>query len=268
MIDNNFTFDGLHCLADFGAIYVPSQTRPLIAPRSVVSYAIGGMSGTQAYGDASVAEAYSETGVFYPAGDLPSETEARAFWRRIAAWLTVGRRELIRDSEPERYVIAEVAQLQLGEYGWLDGGLQVTWLIQPYHWDRREQLHALTLTSAAPEASAALRVDTGRPAPVTATAAVLGDAPLTALEILVGGKRVRLSGMEIQPGEQLRITTAAPIGAVIIAADGSIRDAMPCMEELEALEIPSGGADGSASAAFGSAGGRAEISIAARGCWE
>lgn len=267
-IDNNFTFDGQHCLTDFGLIYVPSATRPAIAPRSVVSYTIDGMSGTQAYGDQHTAQAYQETGVLYSTGDLRSETEARALWRRVAAWLCAGRRQLIWDSEPDRYVIAEVTQLQDGKFTWVESGLQVTWLCQPYHWDRQLQATSVQLTGDAPAVTAALHVDTGLPAPMTITAAASGSANLTALEISMGGGRISLTGMAIAPGETLHVQMAYPIGATITAADGSTQSAMACMEQLDVLAVPAGGAEVTVTAAFDRDGGTATVVLAARGCWE
>lgn len=268
-IDNNFTFDDRHCLTDYGLIYVPAATRALIAPRSVVSYTIDGVSGTQAFGDDNTAQEYQETGVLYYVGDLPSDTEARALWRRIAAWLTAGRRQLTWDSEPDRYVVAEVQQLHQGKYGWLDGGLQVTWLIQPYTWDRQLQKQQITLTSASPSGLSVLHVDTGRPTPLTITAVVGGSANLTELEILLGSKIVRLAGMSCKPGETLQIRMDQPIiGAEITDSAGGVVSAMQYMEALDFLEVSAGGAAVHVSAAFSSSGGSAEVTIAARGCWE
>lgn len=269
IIDNNFSFDGRHCLSDMGLIYVPAPTRNLIAPRRVVSYAVGGVSGRVAYGDDSVADEYQTTGVLYAAGDLRSETEARALWRRVAAWLTVGRRQLIWDSEPDRYIIAEAVQLTMSEYGWLDGGLQVTWLCQPYSWERHLQIAAQAeLTTDYPAMVAQLHVETGRPAPVTVQVDVTGTAALTALEIVVGGKRVSLAGMELVGGVELEITMEHPIGATVTWLDGRQSSALPHMEQMEELQIPSDGAETSATATFAGDGGAAVVRIAARGCWE
>lgn len=268
MIDNNFSFAGRHCLTDMGLIYVPTATRPIIAPRSVVSYTIGGMSGTQAYGDESIAEAYQETGVLYSAGDLRSETEARELWRRVAAWLTIGRRQLIWDSEPDYYIMAEATQLHMSEYGWLDGGLQVTWLCQPYHWERHLQVLAQAeLTTAAPAMTAQLHAETGRPAPVTVSVDVTGTALLTGLEVSVGSKRVSLSKMALAGGETLEISMEHPIGATITHLDGNVESALPCMTRLDVLEIPADGVAASATAAFSGAG-QAIVRLSARGCWE
>lgn len=269
ILDNNFTFDGQHCLSDMGLIYVPAATRSIIAPRKVVSYSIAGMSGTQAYGDASVAEAYTETGVLYSAGDLRSETEARALWRKVAAWLTVGRRHLIWDSEPGCYIVAEATQLHMSEYGWLDGGLQVTWLCQPYHWDCYPQLLLQTeLTTAYPSVTAQLQADTGLPAPVTLAAKVTGTAALTGLEICIGGKYARLAGMELAAGTVLEITMDYPIGATITAPDGTQISALGYMVLLEELLIPATGAVASVSATYTGDGGASSVWLTAHGCWE
>lgn len=267
-IDNNFSFDGQHCLADHGLIYVPAATRPIIAQRSVISYTIDGMSGTQAYGDQHTAQAYTETGVLYATGDLRSDTEARALWRRIAAWLCAGRRQLIWDSEPDRYIIAEVSQLQDGKFTWLENGLQVTWLCQPYHWDRQLQSTSVQLTSETPSTSTVLHVDTGLPAPMTITAVVEGSANLTALELALGDKRISFAGMAIAPGGTLQIQMEYPIGATITAADGSTQSAMGCMTRLDELMIPAGGAEIIVSSAFDGDDGAAAVALSVRGCWE
>lgn len=268
-IDNGFSFDGRHTLADMGLIYVPAGTRPLIAPRRVVSYTIAGMSGTRAYGDASVADVCTETGVLYSAGDLRSETEARALWRRVAAWLTVGRRQLIRDSEPDLYVIAEAMQLHMSEYGWLDGGLQVTWQWQPYHWQRTQTMLAgAELTAAVPTMARWVTMDTGRPAPVTVQVAVTGADALTGLDVTVGSKRATLTGLELAAGDALEISMEDPIGATITAADGSLSSALPCMVRLEELLIPAAGTGVSVTATFAGDGGVAQVRLMARGCWE
>ena len=267
-IDNNFSFDGRHCLSDYGLIYVPSDTRPIIAPRAVVSYTVDGMSGTQAYGDQYVAEAYQETGVLYYTGRLDSETEARALWQRVAQWLGVGRRQLVWDCEPDHYIMAEIRQLHQGQYSWTDKALQVTWLCQPGRWDRHLQVDTVQLTSDAPSVTVAIHADTGEPAPMTITAAIDGSAAVTALEISAGGKRVSLTGMAMAPGTELLVQMEHPIGAIVTNAVGSsTQSAMPFMEQLDVLEIPAGGADVTVKASFDGADGLAVVTLAVRGRW-
>ncbi len=239
MICNNITFDGLHCLADMGLIYVPASTKPIVAPQRVYSYTIGGAPGTAAYGDQQTLMEYQMTGVFYPADDLANEIEARRLWRRIAQWLGVGRRHLILDSEPDKYIIAEVLSMDNDEYGWIDGGLQVTWLCQPYHWAVKPEEIELQIdgkdTLLAGVGVTSWYVETALPAPVDATITNDGTNTITMAGVRVGDKRVQFRDMELLPGERIELSMMVPIGAVIVAEDGAERSALEYMTTFERL---------------------------------
>ena len=271
MIYNNLNFDGQHCLADMGLIYVPASTKPIIAPQTVDSYIIGGTSGTIAYGDQHTATQYQRTGIFYPADDIANEREAQRLWRRVAQWLGVGRRKLIFDSEPDKYIIAEVQQMDNDEYGWIDGGLQVTWLCQPYHW--AEQPDELTLTlpgSASPlkGMQSGWYVETSLPAPVDAVVINQGAVTVTGINLTVNGKTVAFEGVELLQDERLEISMMTPIGAVIRAADGTVRSAMDCMTSFEALQtLGVTSVTVAISYAEEVEGGSALLKLMGHGCW-
>ena len=237
MICNNITFDGQHCLADMGLIYVPASTKPIVAPQRVDSYIIGGTPGTVAFSDQQTLTEYQMTGVFYPADDLANEIEARRLWRRAAQWLGVGRRPLVLDSEPDKYIIAEVLSMDNDEYGWIDGGLQVTWLCQPYHWAVKPEERELkvegkeTIGVGVPS----WYVETALPAPVDAIITNNGTSTITMVYVSVGNKLVCFSEIELLPGERIEVSMMMPIGAVIIASDGTKRSAMEYMTTFEQL---------------------------------
>lgn len=271
MICNNITFDGQHCLADMGLIYVPASTKPIVAPQRVYSYTIGGAPGTAAYGDQQTLTEYQMTGVFYPADDLAHEIEARRLWRRIAQWLGVGRRRLILDSEPDKYIIAEVLSMDNDEYGWIDGGLQVTWLCQPYHWAVKPDELEATLPPSTSSLGVTIRswyVETSLPAPVDAVVTNDGTIAITGVSIAVGPNTIAFEGMELLPGEQLEVSMMVPIGAVIVAADGAKRSAMEYATTFESLV--NGGVvsvDGNVTYAEAVEGGAASCKLKAHGCW-
>lgn len=271
MIYNNITFDGLHCFDDMKLIYVPASSKPIIAPQTVYSYTVGGVSGTVAYGDKHIAEQYQRTGVFYPAYDIADELEAQQLWRRIAQWLGAGRRKLVFDSEPDKYIMAEAQMITNDEYGWVDGGLQVTWLCQPYHW----VLHPDELALAMPVSGSPLKqiqtgwfVETSLLAPIDAVITNQGSVSVEGISLTINGKMVAFEGMELLQDERLEISMMTPIGAVIRTADGAVRSAMDYMTVFEELQT-SGETSVTATISYAENvdGGTALLQLTGHGCW-
>lgn len=268
---NNITFDGRHCREHMGLIYVPDKPEKIIAPQEVYSYRVGGVPGTVAYGDKQDAEPYTLTGTFYPAMDVGDEAAVRRLWRAIAQWLGVGRRQLIMDSEPDKYIIAEVQQMDCDEYGWVEDGLKVTWLCQPFHWAVKPRELELSINGTKVEAATVTdrwTVETSLPTAVSARFTNNAAVAITSAFINVAGKQVSFSGMQLLPGECLEVVMTPPIGAVIIAADGSQRSAMEYMTAFEMLEIKdSAWISGSVIYASSSARGEVSLRLSARPCW-
>lgn len=52
----NFSFDGKHCLRDFGCLYVAKKTRPISPASSFQTYKVAGQSGTASFGDKRIHE--------------------------------------------------------------------------------------------------------------------------------------------------------------------------------------------------------------------
>lgn len=263
MIYNNITFDGYHCRDHMGLIYVPDKPEPIISPQRVYSYSIGGAPGTAAFADQHVMEEYNLSGTFYPARDIDNEVEARRLWRGIAQWLGVGRRKLVMDSEPDKYIVAEVQTMDNDEYGWIDGGLHVTWLCQPGHWVLHPDVLELTVAGSV---SSEWYVETSLPAPVDAVIINSGSVAITSASITVGGKRVVFEGMELLAGERLDIAMTTPIGASITAEDGATVSAMAYMTTFEQL-LAAGNVNVSCELSFAADGGSADFRLRGHGCW-
>ena len=271
MICNNITFDGMHCLADMGLIYVPSGEKTIVAPQSVYSYMIAGAHGTASYGDQQTLMEYQQTGIFYPAQDVANEIEAQRLWRRIAQWLGVGRRQLILDSEPDKYIIAEVQSMNNDEYGWIDGGLKVTWLCQPCHWALKTTDLDWMLAPSTSSLGVTTRswyVETSLPAPVDAVITNDGSVTITGVMVEAGSRRISFEGMELLPGERLEASMMTPIGAVIVAEDGSKRSALEYAKVFEHLVNPGlTSITGHVTYAETVEGGAATMHLKAHGCW-
>ena len=263
MIYNNISFDGYHCREHMGLIYVPDKPEQLIAPQTIYSYSISGSPGTTAYGDQHIIREYNLSGTFYPARDIDDEAEARRLWRGIAQWLGVGRRKLVMDSEPDKYIIAEVQSMDNDEYGWIDGGLHVTWLCQPYHWVLHPDELSLIVTGSA---SSDWCVETSLPAPVDVSIVNSGTVAVTSATVFVDSKCVVFEGLELLPDERLDITMMTPIGAVITSEDGEKISAMPMMKTFDQL-LASGKVKISCALNFAASGGSAILQLKAHGCW-
>lgn len=225
-IDNGFSFDGRHCLSDFGLICVKDEERTLTAPAEVVAYTIGGIQGTKAFGEHRIMQAYPMTVTLYADREMGSETDLTQLWRRAIAWLTSGRKQLIWDSEPDVYAMAEATEITGSVKDWIEEGMQVTWLIQPeLHSIRPDRLSMNVQDNGWHDGI--LRINTCDPAPVSVCVAPEGSARLSSINVSVDGKQVLLTGLEAVAGDAVRIEMQTPIGAEIIHADGSKENALP-----------------------------------------
>lgn len=264
-MDNGFRFDGKHSLDDFGVIAIKESKRTLAAPGEVINYSVGGMQGTLAFADQQTLREYNEVVRLYATCELGSETAATQLWRRIIAWLSVGRRMLIWDSEADKYVMAEATDFSGDQSGWVEEGLKVTFKVQP---ERRSVTHTSASCSITDHAAHALtlQVDGMKPAPLVAKIANVGTAGITECVLDVGGRRVQLSAMNIPPGDTLHISMEVPAGATIQHADGTVDDALPYAARFDYLSGV-GTVQAKVLLTFGSGSGEAAVEIMARGVW-
>lgn len=216
----NFTFDGLHCLRDFGCIFIADATRIVSPATNRPEYSIAGMSGTILMGDKETHEAYTVRGVLVPMKTPQSDQAAQQLARRISAWLKAGRRVLSWDFEPMHQHMAEVAAaIEWQSKTWMDGGMNVTFKVQPYTYDMTATVKQKTVTAGT--STLLVPVSTGVPCPVSVKFTNTGATAITRVKVATAsGKAVELSkGMSLAAGAVLELSMEPPIGAAITADD-------------------------------------------------
>lgn len=212
----NFTFDGLHCLRDFGCVFILNGGKIISPATQRNAYEIAGVSGTVLLGEKTMHTPYNLSGQLVPMITPKSEAAAQQIARRVSVWLLAGRGKLIWDYEPFQYHIAEVtAATDWNTKVWMDGGLAFTFIVQPYTYDLaptigRKEINAGTGTLLVP-------VSTVWPCPVSVSLTNKGSAAITTIKVQTPtGRAVELGkGMALQPGETLEINMEPPIGAAI-----------------------------------------------------
>lgn len=257
----NFSFGGLHCLRDFGCIYVEKNGHAITPDITRNEYEIAGVAGTVTLPGA-LPEVLTFDGTLYFWDSPPTQAAAQERLRRMAAWLTGGRQRLVFDYEPMRYYMASVSKgLDWSYSGWIDGGLDVSFEAQPYAYAVRETTASASTTGTG--ATVTLTLDTGEDAPLGAILQNMGTAPITGVTISVNDRRVELSGMALKQGESLHIGMEPPIGAAF--SDGE--SALPYAQRFDFLTARKGMQTITAALAYGSGTMSAKIIVSARGRW-
>ncbi len=221
-------------MADFGVIAIRDKKRPISAPGQTLSYAIGGVPGTLGFGDAITLQEYTATVTLYGASPLESETAATALWRQLAAWLCVGRRPLIWDSEPDKYVMAEVTNLSGEKGSWVEEGLKVTFRMQPELRSVKCDSKQLRITGTGC-CTGQLRINSGLDAPICLRLTNAGAATVTGLTVSAGGRSVALSGFSLGQGDALALNMETPVDATIHRGNGTVENALPYAQRFERL---------------------------------
>lgn len=263
-MDNGFWFDNLHSLGDMGVIAIRDKKRTVSAPGEVRSYTVGGMQGDLAFGDARELKTYTQTVRLYADRPLETDTAATAKWRELVAWLGVGRRPLVWDCEPDKQIMAEVVDYTGDPTGWVDEGLKVTLKCQPLMRSTIPTRRTIDVADGDVHVIQ-LRHRTMLPSPVDVDIRVQGAAPLTGCTIKMGSGTVGAIGMDVRPGETLRIGMELPAGAEIIHADGSAESAMRHLIAFGRLEAVCG--DELRVSLIFSGVGSAQVTAETRGVW-
>lgn len=262
-MDNGFCFDGKHSLNDWGVIAIKDKKRTIAAPGEVLSYRVGGLQGTVAFKDQQNLREYNVPVKLYAERDLGSETAATQLWRQLAEWLMAGRRKLIWDSEPDKYLLAECTELVGDPSDWIEEGLKVTFKVQPGL--RSVQPDRLQMEIAGGDwHDGTMYVDSGLPAPVELRVINTGVSAITGVCAVVGARGVRLEGLTLEAKDTLLISMEVPAGAEILHPDGTTENALPHALLFERLE-----ARGTTAVSVKVEGGdaRAEAVMTARGVW-
>lgn len=257
----NFSFGGLHCLRDFGAIYAEKSGHIISPAISRNEYEIAGTPGSILMpGD--LPETLTFSGTLYFLDDPPTQAAAQERLRRVAAWLTNGRQRLIFDYEPLCYYMASMDSAAKWNYsGWIEGGLDVEFTAQPYAYAVKETKASAATTGTS--AQIALTLDTGTDAPLGVTITNTGTAPITGVAVTASGKQAAFSGMNIAQGNALQIDMEPPIGAVFASGD----NALPYASRFDTLTASRGAQAINVALTYGSGTKGAKITARARGRW-
>jgi len=261
VVECNFTFDGRHCLRDFDCFYIFKRDRPVSPDSTFRTFEISGADGDQIYGDGRTHKVVTHKGTLYLMHTPANDAVAMRIYRQIGAWLKVGRRRLIWDFEPDKYLLAEISEgTDYTESGWPDGGLQIALRCQPMAYDLQEVSVSATIADTAAHALT-LPLYTGEPAPVCCDIANTGAATITGATVAVGGKQVTFSGLSLTAGQTLLINMEAPIGATI-----GTNCALNKATRFDYLTA-SGAVTVAVTLAFGSGTKQATVKVHARGRW-
>jgi len=257
----NFSFGGLHCLRDFGCIYVENGGHPMTPPIVRNEYEIAGVPGTILM-DGILPGVMGFGGSLYFTDDAPSQAAAQERLRRLAAWLTNGRQRLIFDYEPLCYYLASVSTvMKWGYSGWIGGGLDIEFEAQPYAYAVQETTARATTTGTSAQLS--LTMDTGQPTPLTVEIKNTGPAPITGATVTAGGKQAIFTGMSLAQNAALTLNMEPPIGAVF----SSGANALPYAGRFDALTATKGVQAIGVALTYGSGTKGAQITAKARGRW-
>ena len=257
----NFSFGGLHCLRDFGAIYAEKNGHTISPGITRNEYEIAGMPGT-IHMPGDLPETLPFNGTLYFLDDPPTQAAAQERLRRVTAWLTSGRQRLIFDYEPLRYYMASVDGAAKWHYSsWIEGGLDIEFTAQPYAYAVKEATTGATTTGTSAQLS--LTLDTGADAPLGVTIKNTGTAPITGATITAHGRKAVFTGMNLTQGKRLTIDMEPPIGAAF--SDGS--SALPHADQFDVLTVRKGTQSITVALTYGSGTKGAQITASARGRW-
>lgn len=216
----NFTFDGKHCLRDFDCFYI-YKGRPISGDSNFRTFEISGADGDLIYGDERTHETITHKGTLYLMHTPPTDAAAMRIYRQISAWLKAGRRRLIWDYEPEKFLLAEAAAgMDYTESNWPDGGMEISLRCQPLAYDLREAIAGGVIEDTAAH-DYTLPLYTGEPAPVCCDITNTGTAAITGAVLTAGARQVIFSGMALAAGQTLQISMETPVGASI-GADSAL----------------------------------------------
>ena len=234
----NFTFNGLHCLRDFGCVFIEDSTRVVTPQTELDEYTIAGHSGSILMGDIAIYNVYTIAGSLVPMRTPRSMTEAQALARRLAEWLKSGRHTLAWDYEPGYQHEADVpGALEWDTQVWMDGGLRVAFQVQPFTWDAQATTACASITAGTSKLS--VPVHSPIPCPVSLRITATGSISSVRVETPEGKAAALAKGMALAAGDVLTLDMETPIGATI-TRDGAESNALCYATRLDWLTITNG----------------------------
>lgn len=213
----NFSFNGRHCMRDFGCIFIVEAARTVSPATRQNEYTIAGVPGTILMGEKVMHDPYNLSGVLVPMHTLETWQDAQQLARRISAWLKSGRGVLTWDYEPMHRHTAEVlSAIEWETRTWMDGGLAITFRVQPYTYDRNATVKRIHMNAG--RYTMLMPVSTVVPCPVSIELTNEGTTPINRIKVAtVSGRAVELAkGMRLAAGAVLRLDMEPPIGAAIV----------------------------------------------------
>lgn len=263
---SGFTFNGLHCEGDFDLLWAEdaSKGRTFTPAKTTNEYQIAGMSGTVRF-PGETWGTMKRTGTLYPLIAPGSDAAAQLKMRDVCRWLLSGRGQLVFDYEPDKYYLAEfTAETKWTTKDWPDGGLQVSFVAQPFAYSRYQTVVEKTVTGAA---EIPFRLATGHPAPLEAVITNTGAAAINGVVLQAGGSAWRFTReLGLPKGAELRVSCEPPVSATVVI-DGVEANGFPFAEAFEQIELEQ---DGTVSVRLTNKGGAtcsATIKLMARGRW-
>ena len=263
-IQSGFRFGGKHCMHDFGLLFVEdSGGRAVTHARQINEYQIAGASGTIRFpGEAF--ETATLSGSLFPLESPADEAAAQALMRQVDAWLYGPRDRLIFDYEPDKYRLAEVTGESKWSYSdWMDGGLEIEFIIQPFAYALFPTTAGGTVTD---EAVYDFTVPGTEDAPLTATITDQGTSALTGATITLGGKSWIFEDLDIAQAGGITISCEPPIGAAVIQG-GQTENAMPHAAQFDLL-AGHGALTAGVALTFEGGSGSATVQLSARARWK
>ena len=228
---DNFTFDGRHCLNDFGCMFVLNQMTG--TPKTDISkYEISGLPGTLRYEDQDLAlKEGSIKGTLYfvnraQDGALMTGSEVAQRMHDVASWLVLaGRAKLCFDADVTRCYEAEIENdATFDRSGWENGKLALTLTTQPLAIDIQESSAQQTFsleanTAQRMELSSAFPRGMGYVTPLVLFIQNVGNDAITDLQITYldrfgakrdvvfsgGGFRIDVGQTLVVDGEQMTV---------------------------------------------------------------
>ena len=264
--ETGFTFDGKHCRNDFGLIYAEKDGHTIVPRIRRNEYSIAGMSGSVLF-DGEEWQTITFEGTLYPAKERATQAAAQPMLRRVARWLTAGRRPLIFDYEPKVYYMAQLSEASKWSLkNWFGGEISVRFEAQPFAYSVEPQTFSAS-ESGDGDVSAAIDMKTNYLAGFTVTVSPTGTAGLTGAELALDGTVfASFSGLDLGCGEAMTVCMEPPIGATV--ADGvTMENALPHAGVFRPALIPRGASTLTVTPEYGSGTAGAVVVITARGRW-
>ena len=232
--DLGFIFNGRHTFRDFGLIFIPNT--PLNEGASERNeYEVSG-SETSVIFEGDRRKPFKLSGNLYLADDLPGVSAAGELFRRVSAWLKVGRRELILDYDPGVYYLAQVDEgLSFTDKTWMEGGIPVTFICQPGARDRAICTTRGELSSSSDDLTLILRGE--KPADISVSVTNNSSDSITGITVTLDGRQWVLADITLAEGWTARIVTEPPVDAYKQSGDTvtSLVSAITKAEKLKAV---------------------------------